>query len=198
LQAQTVEEDISKAINTSPDFFVRFDSKNSIISNAGIKLWGMNIGLNHSDTFKYGLGIYDLSTPYHRNYFTTQNGVTDTIHTRLKFTYASVFAEYVFYQTKHWQGSMPIQLGIGGSNFTGNLNDSTYTFNQHPIFHYEATLTGHYRFLRYFAVGGGIGYRIMRVNNKAIDLQLTNPIYILKLKFFLGDAYRDVKSLFTD
>ncbi len=195
--AQNPEEDIKSALGETPGFFLRFDAKNSIISNQGIKLWGLNAGLSHDDTFKYGLGIYGLSTPYYRDFYQTGNGPTDTIHASLNLNYFSIFAEYVFYQTEKWEGSLPIQIGIGGAGFSGSLNKHNYVFHKYPIIHYEATLTGHYRFLRYFALGGGIGYRIMLLNHEDLNLQLTNPIYILKFKFFLGDAYKDVKSIFV-
>ncbi|MDA3819847.1 MAG: hypothetical protein PF590_05240 [Candidatus Delongbacteria bacterium] len=194
--AQIVEEDISAAVLKPPDPFIRFDSKNSFISNNGVKIWGLNLGLNYSDTFKYGFGLYGLSTPLKRDFYEMHNGIRDTIHSELNYTYLALFGEYVFYQTKHWEGSLPIQIGVGGTSFSGNANDSTYVYHPKLVMHYEATLTGHYRFLRYFAVGGGIGYRIMLIDNKPLDLQLTSPIYILKLKFFIGDVYRDVKALF--
>lgn len=195
--AQIVEDDIGKAVSKPPDPFLRFDTKNSFISNAGVKIWGINLGLNYSDTFKYGLGLYGLSTPIKRNFYETNAGITDTINTELNFAYLALFGEYVFYQTKHWQGSLPLQIAVGGTNFAGTYNDSTYIYHPKLVMHYEATLTGHYRFLRYFALGGGIGYRIMLIDNKPLDLQLTSPIYILKFKFFIGDVYRDVKSLFN-
>ncbi len=194
--AQTVENDIGRVVKKPPDLFLRFDAKNSFISNSGVKIWGLNIGLNYSDTFKYGLGLYGLSTPVKRDFYETIAGCTDTINTELNYAYFSLFAEYVFYQTKHWEGSMPIQIGVGGTNFSGNYNDSTYMYHPKLVMHYEATLTGHYKLLRYFAIGGGIGYRIMLIDNKPLNLQLTSPIYILKFKFFVGDVYRDVKSLF--
>ncbi len=196
VSAQIVEEDIGSAVRKPPNPFIRFDSKNSFISNSGVKIWGINLGLNYSDIFKYGFGLYGLSTPLKRDFYEINAGIKDTIHTQLNFAYLALFGEYIFYQTKHWQGSMPIQIGVGGTSFSGNFNDSTYVYHPKLVMHYEATLTGHYRFLRYFALGGGIGYRIMLIDNKPLDLQLTSPIYILKFKFFIGDVYRDVKSLF--
>lgn len=197
-KSQIVEEDISEAMQKKPDFFLRFDSKNSFIANAGVKIWGLNAGMNHGDTFKYGVGLYGLSTPVKRDYFETVNGIEDTVHSSLDFTYFSLFGEYIFYQTRHWQASIPLQIGLGRSGFSGTLNDNTYNYHKKTVLLYEATLTGHYRFLRYFAIGAGIGYRIMLMDNKQLDLDLSSPIYILKLKFFVGDVYYDIKSLFTN
>lgn len=194
--SQKVEDDISEAVKNPPSPFFRFDAKNSIISNSGAKIWGLNLGLDYDNTFKYGVGFYGLSSIVKKNFYETSNGITDTINTRLKFFYLSLFAEYVFYKSKHWQASMPIQIGVGSTRFRGMGDDDKYIYNQKPIILYEATLTGHYRFLRYFAIGGGVGYRIMLLNNKTMDMQLTNPIYILKFKFFIGDVYKDVAGLF--
>jgi hypothetical protein len=194
--SQNPEYAISNAIQNGGNFFVRFDSKNSFISNSQVRIWGMNLGMNYDNTVKFGGGLYNLMSPIEKNYLVESNGIKDTILTNLQYTYFSVFAEYVFYETKHWEASLPVQIGIGGTSYSGYKSDSTYLFHNKLILQYEATLTGHYRFLRYFALGGGVGYRIMLIDNKALGLQLTNPIYVVKFKIFLGDIFRDTKKLF--
>lgn len=196
--SQPIEEEFTSALNEDGKTFLRFDAKNSFIANSQVKLWGVQLGYNHNNVVKYGLGFHSLISTINRDFYTKTNGLTDTITSRLNFAYFSLFGEYVFYNTKRWEGSLPIQIGFGGTNFAGNLNDSTYLFHEKFVMHYEAALTGHYRFLRYFALGGGIGYRIMIIDNKNLNMQLTNPIYIIKFKFFLGDLFKDTKALFVN
>lgn len=190
-----VEEDLSQALNTPPNPFVRFDSKNSFISTYDVRIWGLNLGMNHNDVFKYGIGFYSLQSAIYQNFlYTDYQGAEHKVESRLHYDYFGVFGEYVFYSTKHWEASLPLQVGLGNTRFSGTLADSSLQFSKQFIMQYEAALTGHYRFLRYFALGGGIGYRIMIIPNSDMDLQLTSPIYIMKLKFFLGDVYRDTRD----
>jgi len=195
--SQPIEDDFTDAFSEDGKTFLRFDTKNSFIANSQVKLWGLQLGYDHNNVVKYGLGFHNLSSTMKRDFYVKTNGVTDTINTRFNFAYFSLFGEYVFYDTKRWEGSLPIQIGFGATNFAGSLNDSTYLFHKKFVMHYEAALTGQYRFLRYFALGGGVGYRIMIIDNKNLNMQLTNPIYIIKLKFFLGDLFRDTKALFV-
>jgi hypothetical protein len=196
--AQPIEEEFSTALNEDGRTFLRFDAKNSFIANSQVKLWGVQLGYDHNNVVKYGLGFHNLSSTIKRDFYVKTGGITDTINSQLNFAYFSLFGEYVFYDTKHWEGSLPIQIGFGGTNFIGSLNDSTYRFHEKFVMHYEAALTGHYRFWRYFALGGGIGYRIMIIDNKNLNMQLTNPIYMIKFKFFLGDLFKDTKALFVN
>ncbi len=196
--AQPIEEEFSNALDEDGRTFLRFDTKSSFIANSQVKLWGVQLGFDHNNVVKYGLGFHNLSSTIKQDFYVNTNGVTDTITTQLNFAYFSLFGEYVFYDTKRWEGSLPIQIGFGGTNFAGSLNDSTYLFHEKFVMHYEASLTGHYRFLRYFAIGAGVGYRIMIINNKNLNMQLTNPLYTIKLKLFLGDLFKDTKALFVN
>jgi len=196
--AQPIEEDFSTALNEEGKIFLRFDAKNSFIANSQVKLWGVQLGYDHNNVVKYGIGFHNLSSTINRDFYVKTDGISNTINSQFNFAYFSLFGEYVFYDTKRWEGSLPIQIGFGRTGFSGNLNDSTYHFYEKFVMHYEATLTGHYRFLRYFALGGGIGYRIMIIDNKNLNMQLTNPIYMIKFKFFLGDLFKDTKALFVN
>lgn len=188
-RAQSFEDKITNALEKKGKFFVRFDTKNSFIGYSKVKLFGINIGLDHDKTFKYGIGFHLLSDSIVRE---IENSENERILANLRFNYISIFGEYTFYKTKHWEASMPLQLGFGYTGFIENRENEYFFYNKKYTIHYEATLVGHYRFLRYFALGGGVGYRIMFLNNKQKDLHLTNPIYTIKFKVFLGDIYRDI------
>ena len=59
------------------------------------------------------------------------------------------------------------------------------------VFLYEPAMTVQYRFLRYLGVGGGLGYRLA-FTNASLDESLNAPVYIIGVKVFFGDLYRDV------
>ena len=46
-------------------------------------------------------------------YETKADGTIDTVFRNLKFTYLCYYVDFVFYKTKRWQLSVPIQAGTG-------------------------------------------------------------------------------------
>ena len=111
----------------------------------------------------------------------------------LKFNYIAYFVEYVFYKRRRWEFSIPLQIGIGSSRYEyTDQNSSLIQLDRKTVVLYEPAITGHYKITKWFGVGMGAGFRIMLVNNKALDKKFNSPIYILKAKIFLGDIYRAI------
>ena len=54
-------------------------------------------------------------------------------------------------------------------------------------------MTVQYRFLKYFAIGGGWGFRLA-IASAELDESLNAPIYLFGLKVFAGDLWRDVRK----
>lgn len=53
-------------------------------------------------------------------------------------------------------------------------------------------MTVQYRFLRYFGVSAGWGFRLV-LTNAELDETLSAPIYLFGLKVFLGDLWTDLQ-----
>jgi hypothetical protein len=52
-------------------------------------------------------------------------------------------------------------------------------------------MTIEHRFLKYFAAGGGVGFRLMLKNNTALDERFSAPIYLLRFRILFEELYRD-------
>jgi hypothetical protein len=51
-------------------------------------------------------------------------------------------------------------------------------------------MIGMYEPVRYLAIGGGVGYRLMLIGQKNLDNKLSAPIYIIKVKLYLDRFIR--------
>ena len=56
---------------------------------------------------------------------------------------------------------------------------------------YEPGMTVQYRFLTYFGVGAGWGFRLVMRTRHSLDERLTAPVYMLGLRIFFEDLYKD-------
>jgi len=148
-----------------------------------------------NERFRIGGGFSNLSKN-HSPFLDRNINDGDSVYlAKLKFNYIAYFVEYVFYNRKKWEFSVPIQLGIGSSKYQytdkdGNEKD----VDKNVIILYEPAITGQFKITRWFGVGVGAGFRIMLLNNKAIEEGFNSPIYIFKLKVFFGEIYKAVTN----
>ena len=85
-----------------------------------------------------------------------------------------------------------MQLGLGtGSVVYDDVTGRTRKLQRSLVLLYEPSITVQYRFLKYFAVGGGWGYRLVARNEHLSD-GLTAPIYTFGLRVFFGDLWKDL------
>ncbi|HBX50160.1 MAG: hypothetical protein A2275_11700 [Bacteroidetes bacterium RIFOXYA12_FULL_35_11] len=184
-------DSLKSFVSHKPRVAFRFDSKTTFISNSGVSIWGLNLGLDFNKKLKSGIGFYFLRSRLHKNQLISREFLSDTtVNSRLFVYYGGIFAEYVFFQNKKWEMSFPLQVGFGNSWYRYDVSGRLYDRDKHFIALYEANISAQYKILWWLGVGAGIGYRLMIVNNKAIEENFNAPIYTIKTKFFFGDIYR--------
>ena len=52
-------------------------------------------------------------------------------------------------------------------------------------------MTIEYKFLRYFGLGGGVGFRLAIKTDQQINESFSAPEYILRVKIYFGDIYKE-------
>lgn len=174
---------------------MRFDNRFSFISTYKSKIYAVKTGFEFQNTFLVGIGYNQLASSISRFELVPNGRIVDTVPSYLHLWYISAFGEYVFYRTKHWEFSVPIQLGFGYSKYSYKYNYETTTVKRHFIANYEANVNGYYKFFPGFGLGAGLGYQIMLVNNPAITENFNTPIYSFKIKIFLGDLYKLARGI---
>ncbi len=167
------------------------DSRGSFISNQNVRMMGVKVGLEHAGRVRYGIGYSFLRTPVEREALVLEAGYTRTVTTRMRLGYVTPFFGYTFYRRGPWEVSIPVQVGIGGGSVTyDDIAGRRQKLKRAFVFLYEPAMVVQYRFLKYFAVGGGLGYRLV-FTNASLDEHLNAPVYIIGLRVFFGDAYKD-------
>ncbi|PLX11938.1 MAG: hypothetical protein C0594_03000 [Marinilabiliales bacterium] len=181
------------SLKEKPGLLLKLDTRNSFVANRSARITGVKVGLNFDNVVKIGAGYNWLKSDISKDlYIADSHVILDTISARLKFRYLSYFAEYAFYRKGNWEFVIPVQLGFGNIFYQYDLAASERNTKKQFSVIYETNLSGHYRFLKYFGIGVGIGYRIMLFGNKTHNTNFNSPIYILKLKVFLGDLAKDL------
>ena len=181
-------DSIEIALKHKPTLDLKFESRNSFFANEWAKVSGLRVGANFNKTFKVGLG-----------YSWLQKKVPHTISIENKYTqadflfhYGTAYAEYTFYNIKPF--SMAIFASIGGGRSWDryiDINGNRQTANSSFVFVYEPYMTGMIDVLKYFAVGGGMGFRIAVSGDKFSNQRLNTLIYVFKLQVKISDILND-------
>jgi hypothetical protein len=187
--AQRVDS-IPSYLSEPSTLIVKLDMRDSFINNESARFAGVKVGFEHAGKVQYGIGYSFLFSPVHNTEFVPGEG---TVTTRLRFGYITPYFEYAFYQRGPWELRIPVQFGIGsGSVVYDDATGRTRKLQRSGVFLYEPSMTVQYRFLKYFAVGGGWGYRLV-LRSAPLAQGLTAPIYTFGLRVFFGDLWEDVR-----
>lgn len=165
----------------------RLESRNSFIQHQLVSVNGARLGLSFKRKFKLGVGLSWLNSNVESGRSTAQNVEY------LKFGYFDFYLDYVFYKTKRWQLSVPIQIGTGTSWYQA---ETKYHFNnktaKYFLFLYEPGITVQYKVFKWAGLGADIAYRFTLRNNKDAARQLTSPTYSFKLLFWFDQLFYDL------
>ncbi len=192
----------AQRIDSIPDYLaersaliVKLDMRGSFIGNESVRFAGLKLRLEHAGLVQYGIGYSFLLSPVEGTAHV--EGLGD-VGTRLRFGYVTPYFEFAFYHRKNWELRIPVQFGIGsGSVVYEDAEGRKQKMQRSGVFLYEPSMTVQYRFLNYFAIGGGWGYRLVLRSAPLAD-GLTAPIYTFGLRVFFGDLWRDIRPAAAD
>jgi hypothetical protein len=169
---------------------VKLDMRGSFISNEVVQFAGVKLGLEHAGVFQYGIGYSFLLSPVRNERAVAGQGL---VGTRLRFGYVTPYIDYAFHRKGPWELRLPVQFGLGsGSVVYDDRDGRTRRLERSFVFLYEPGITVQYRFLRYFGLGAGWGYRLV-LRRTNLNEGLTAPIYMFGLRVFFGDLWRDLR-----
>jgi len=178
-------------------FLFGFDGRKSPVLGRSSSFSGLKIGWERFGVNKYGFGFYNMKTPIRTVHDPVPQEVfpdaTDT--TKFDFGYVSFFYERLWYEDHRWELSTPFHFGIG--TLLGSYIDTTgaaNTFFSGSSWMYEISAVAQYRLFRWFAIGGGFGYRGMLTDDHRARKALSAPVFILQFKVLLGQLG---KMIFT-
>lgn len=181
---------IARSFREKPSLYFNWGSQYSFISNQFASVTNIKAGVDFGGSFKLGLAYNWLTKKFPVRSMRLEGKSRDA---RLHFNYAALFAEYSFFRNERWEATIPVQIGAGFSHYSymNDLAERTHLKKKFFVL-YEPMMTIQYRFLRYFGVGCGVGFRLMLINTTVIPEQFISPLLLVKTKLFVGDLWRDI------
>ncbi|OFY66996.1 MAG: hypothetical protein A3H98_08850 [Bacteroidetes bacterium RIFCSPLOWO2_02_FULL_36_8] len=180
------------------EIFFSFDARNSFVANKDVRIGGAKIGLEFRDKYRFGLGIYAMDPPIFSQVLLNKGTASEELYIyRIEFSYFGIFAEYVLFSNRKWEFSAPVIFGIGETRLFRSKDRNAKIWETRPkmgVNLIEASITGHYKIVYWLGVGGGFGYRNASTDFALLKEHFDAPIYIMKIKLFIGDIYRHWKK----
>lgn len=171
-----------------PKFNIGFDNKNSFIGSKTVRFNGFLVTLQIGYKTRLGMGYYALSKNSRFTDITSQNGI-DTLITVRNFRYYSMEYHYILLNTAHWEFYFPFEVGIGGVSTINTSNRSPAITRMLPAQVINVGTVGYYKLFSFIGLGGGIGYRYVRLGSRPNDIadDLTRPTYSIRVKLYFAD-----------
>ncbi len=184
-------EEIKWSLSSEPKPVFQFGTRNAFVTNEFAKMRSVTVAYNYADILRLGVSGNWLAKGFDKPHaIDLGDGTFKSIEKSLRMLYIAPSVEYTFYRSEHWELAIPFQLGAGLSYFVYEDGEK-HRIDKDWIALYEPSMRVQYRFLKYFGIGGGIGYRLMIKNNKHLDEKFTSPLYTVGLKIFFSDVYKD-------
>lgn len=182
---------LHEVFNHKSSIDARLESRYSFIDNELISVRGVRLGVAYQRKMRIGGGISWLNSMHPETFYETKvDGTIDTVFRNLKFTYLCYYVDFVFYKTKRWQLSVPIQAGTGLAWWQKQSKLNFYTGDKkHFFILYEPGITVQYKIFRWFGLGADVAYRFTALNNKKIGEKLNSPTYSLKILIWFDQLY---------
>lgn len=203
----TLAEDLNLAASDTaligfkgkPKFFITLDKTGSFVGGKPAVTNEIRLGLDFKKKLKLGVGIGQLASDIvvEKTIRAERTGNDSLVPANLSLSYFSLNGEYTFYQSKRWQLSAPLFLGLGRSYFQyfdidqkGNIVERRT--DEGGAFVTVLSGMATYRILRWFGASAGLGYRVGLNNNDKIEQSFNSPVYTFRFRIFFGEIYKSV------
>ena len=197
MRAQTEMMDTLKnSLHHKPRPLVGFGGRNSFIQNSRADIWGFKAGISFNKRVKMGAGYNYMSTDLTQAiHLLDQAGSSQQVLMHMKLHYVSAYFEYVYFKNKHWEFSIPLQLGIGNSKYEYSFQGLNYERDNEPIVLYEPMVETEYYIFPWLGLEADVGLRLMLKNNRAIGKNFNSPMYAFGAFIAWDELY---KALFPN
>lgn len=190
---------ISFRTNPKPKIFLTFDRTGSFVGGKPANTNEIKMGLEFRKKIRLGIGFGALVSDVvaQKRVLTPDTGHDSLVAAQLSLSFLSLNAEYIFYDSKRWQMAMPIGMGFGTSYFsyfenTGEGEYKTKRLDEGGVVMFNAHGLLTYRIIRWVGLSAGAGYRVAVVSNSKVEENFNSPVYIFKIRIFLGEIYKSV------
>lgn len=183
-----------------PRFVAQYDSRYSIINHHFTTINGLKLGVEFKNRFRTGAAVYFLSTGVPTRQVSPPDA-SPAFQAQIRFRYLAAYAGYALLETRRWELSGNLQLGLGSAyvlyqNQAGDQVKTPRAF----MGVVEPTLAAQLRVFQWAGAGTGLGWRQPFFVPVAIQHELNGPVFYLRANLFLGElvkVLKDGEPLFT-
>lgn len=167
------------ALSGSRSLDIGYDARNSFVDHARVSVQTVKLGVVFGRKISMGAGYAWLSsrTPVFNTYrFYDRELSRDTsITRRLAFNYIRFYVNYIYYKSRRWEFSLPLQAGVGKLAYKYSYNDRELRADEGYCFLYEPEIDVKFRILRWLGAEADVGYRFLVKNNRFIKNTFNSP-----------------------
>lgn len=171
---------------------IGFDTRNSFVDNTRMSVQSIKLGVLFGRKISMGIGYAWLNrrTPvFDRTSYYDPDLNKDTFITRrLTFSYFRFYVNYVYYKSRRWEFSIPLQAGIGKLGFKYTYNGIDRKIDEGYCFLYEPEVDVKFRVNSWLGLEGDVGYRFLFKGNKFIEKTFNSPVISLGIFIVWNEA----------
>jgi hypothetical protein len=182
-----------------PSLFFTLDNTASFVGGKSATTNELRFGLDFKKKLKLGLGYGQLVSDIvvNKDIVAERTDNDSVVPANLSLSFFSANAEYVFFNSKRWQISTPLQIGVGSTYFLYYESDKNGKSIQKRTDEGTVLVSGFsavatYRILRWVGISAGLGYRVGILNNDKVSESFNSPVYTFKFRIFFGEIYKSV------
>lgn len=186
-------DSLQAIIKSKSSVDLRIESRYSFIDNDLAVINGIRIGAAFRRKIRFGGGVSWLKSDLYTTEYTMQENYTlNPVKKYLRLGYICFYADFVFYKTKRWQLSVPIQTGLGLSWYQYNDNYNLKSQPKYFLWIYEPGIATQFKIFKWLSLGVDVNYRFTLKNNKNIGDHFSSPTYAFKLLFFADQLFYEL------
>ena len=187
---------IATSLHSKPKFFFQIDAYNSFVSKESANTFGFKAGLEFNKRIRIGVGYYSLTSNIVKQKIIPGVLIQDTIvDAQLDMNFIPVSLEYIFYNKEPWQISIPLNIGAGKSYFwyyKKNTNGERGKVDEKTVALLTLSVEAQYKIIKWFGVGGGLGFRVMLKDISNINENFNSVIYNVGLRIFVDEIFKSI------
>ncbi len=192
LHAQFLDS-IKTSFKKKPGIDFNLETRNSFLLNDTVKFRGLKAGVRFGKNIKFGISFNWLKSSLYNRVSYFYNSSEDTTKGYFKMAYFAIYTKIVYYKTKRWEYSTPLQIGYGSSWLQENKKLSfKYQRFKKPMIIYEPTVSVQFKLLKWLGIAGNIGYRFVWHKDEKILNHLNGPIYVLNINLMIEQLFFEI------
>ena len=166
-------------------FSLQLDSRNTLIRNEAVGIFGIRGGLVFNKKYEIGLGVYGtrildfLGKEVEKDYLDESLSPAQLVPARIGFEYISLYGEYLVLENDRWNLTVNSQYGMGRVNIRIIEPNDTERLKRERKSLVEHSVKAKYQLNSWLQLIGGLGYRYLLSGEKQIKKAFNSPIYLV-------------------